>query len=208
MISPALNLIDAQGTQLASLAARLQNRDTLPPLVPKETWNEGLQAILEDLDPAEIVGQDDVDSGSAVSVKSGLLIWNDSMDPAHELLQDATDATGSYWHGIIHRREPDFSNAKYWFRRVGDHPIFPALREQALGVFRSVADTSEYARLRLASLEKGDHWDSIAFVDWCEQAVKKSNDYPDETDLLEAVQLREIELLVTHSYRQAVRSGR
>lgn len=203
MITPALNLTDAQGTPLASFAARLQNRESLPPLMPKEPWNEGLQAILEGTDETELLGSDAVDPDYARSVKSGLLLWNDSMSESHEISQGITNATGSYWHGILHRREPDFSNAKYWFRQVGEHPIFPQLYEQAAGIFQSVAETSEYARLRSQQLQSGGRWDAFAFVDWCEAAVKTPQ-YPDEVELLEAVQLREIELLLTYSYRTAV----
>ncbi|MBW3623793.1 MAG: hypothetical protein KY468_10350 [Armatimonadetes bacterium] len=206
MITPALNLTDAQSTNLASLAARLQNRDTLPPLAPKESWNEGLQAVLEGMEESELLGRDDADPDYARAVKSGLLLWNDSLNESHSISQGIPNVTGSYWHGIMHRREPDFSNAKYWFRQVGDHPIFPSLREQAIGVFRSVEDTSEYARMRLQQIEGTPQWDPFAFVDWCEEAVSNSQGSHDEAHLLEAVQLREIELLITHSYRKAVGS--
>ena len=206
MIQPALNLTDAQGTPLAMAAARLQSRDTLPPLVPEETWNEGLDALLQDYSETELVGIDDPDLDYARAVKSGLLLWNDSMSESHEISQGVENETGSYWHGILHRREPDYPNAKYWFRRVGAHPIFPQVREQAIGVFRQAAETSEYARLRLGQVEGREAWDPFAFVDWCEEAVKGNAGSPDAAHLLEAVQLREIELLLTYSYRRAIRS--
>lgn len=54
-------------------------------------------------------------------------LWHD----AHEVAQSINSPEGSYWHAILHRLEPDPGNAAYWFRRVGAHPIFPALAKIA-----------------------------------------------------------------------------
>jgi hypothetical protein len=200
-LNPALNLAAAQGTPLASLVARLQSRPSLPPLVPSEPWNEGLQGVLEGMPEAELLGTDAIsDAAFARAVKSGLLLWNDSIAESHTLSQDILNSTGSYWHGIMHRREPDYPNSKYWFRQVGEHPIFPSVREQAMGVFGESG--SPYAKQKLAQLEGNSKWDAFAFVDWCEDAARSSDS--DAQRLLEAVQLREIELLLTYSYQQAV----
>ena len=49
-------------------------------------------------------------------------LYVDELDRSHRVSQSIEDPTGSYWHGIMHRREGDFSNSHYWFRKVGDHP--------------------------------------------------------------------------------------
>lgn len=56
-------------------------------------------------------------------VLSGLWLYVDDLDRSHTLSQDIHTSTGSYWHAIMHRREGDFWNSKYWFRKVGDHPV-------------------------------------------------------------------------------------
>ena len=53
---------------------------------------------------------------------SGLYLWNGSMDNSHKISQDLESRAGSYLHGMLHRIEPDYSNAKYWFRMAGGHP--------------------------------------------------------------------------------------
>jgi hypothetical protein len=54
---------------------------------------------------------------------AGLYLYIDQLERSHRLSQQMEDdATGCYWHGIMHRREGDFGNSQYWFRRAGKHP--------------------------------------------------------------------------------------
>jgi hypothetical protein len=77
-------------------------------------------------------------------------------------------------------------NAAYWFRRVGEHPVFEELAPdaQALG-------------LRLDS----GHWDPFAFIDRCEAQRGTGSE---EEMTLRQVQLREWELLFHWCFRQAI----
>lgn len=104
---------------------------------------------------------------------SGLWLWHDFLDESHQICQDLPTAEGSYWHGIMHRREPDYANSKYWYRRVGDHPIFPDLLEQA----HEVAKQSDSSR-SVDSLVTASHWDPCAFVDLCADAARSGNNVP------------------------------
>lgn len=56
------------------------------------------------------------------AVVAGLWLYIDELDRSHSVSQDIETPTGSFWHAIMHRREGDFSNSKYWYRRVGHHP--------------------------------------------------------------------------------------
>ena len=58
---------------------------------------------------------------------AALWLYHDFLDESHRISQSLHGREGSYWHGIMHRREGDYANAKYWFRRVGAHPIHEAL---------------------------------------------------------------------------------
>ncbi|MGV3616159.1 MAG: hypothetical protein ACO1SV_12565 [Fimbriimonas sp.] len=53
---------------------------------------------------------------------AGLWYYADDLDRSHSVSQEILTPEGSYWHGMIHRREGDFSNAKYWFRNAGSLP--------------------------------------------------------------------------------------
>ncbi|MEM7626877.1 MAG: hypothetical protein AAF333_14885 [Planctomycetota bacterium] len=53
---------------------------------------------------------------------AGIWLYVDELDKAHAACQDLATPTGAYWHAIVHRREGDFSNAHYWFKRAVHHP--------------------------------------------------------------------------------------
>ena len=64
---------------------------------------------------------------AAAAALSGLWLWHDFLDASHTISQAIDTADGSLWHAIMHRREGDFSNAKYWYRKVGEHPAYRSI---------------------------------------------------------------------------------
>ncbi len=57
---------------------------------------------------------------------AGLWLYADNLERCHDLCQNLPDSTGAWWHGIMHRREPDYPNAHYWMRRA-ERAVAPEL---------------------------------------------------------------------------------
>jgi hypothetical protein len=72
--------------------------------------------------PAQITSRDD-----ALLIKAALYLKHGHLDDCHKIAQHVALPTGSYWHGIMHRREGDISNSHYWYDRVGEHPVLTAI---------------------------------------------------------------------------------
>jgi hypothetical protein len=159
----------------------------LGPGRPRVELRREIEAACSALEPAK-------DRSMASACQAGLWLAFDFLDEAHTLAQDIATPEGSYWHALMHRREPDFSNSKYWFRRVGDHPVYEALREAA-------RDLAAEAPARAAFLARQASWDPFAFVDLCEAGYDEK---APGHELCRRVQRAEWGLLFDHCYRGAV----
>lgn len=139
-----------------------------------------------------------VDKDAAAACRAGLWLAFDFLDESHAISQEIHTADGSYWHALMHRREPDFSNSAYWFRRVGAHPVFAPLRAEA-------AELAAAGPAEAALLTRQAAWDPFAFGDLCEAALAGRAACE---DLCRRVQQAEWRLLFDHCFRRAVGQGR
>jgi hypothetical protein len=170
--------------------------DRLSPLGPG-TPNKSARPELAILTPeSALAGRNVVDRDSAQCCLSALWLRHDFLDESHVISQEIDTIDGSYWHGIMHRREPEYGNAKYWFRRVPRHPIFEPLAAAAhdLAKGRPLDPAAEF-------LATQKSWDAFRFVDLCEAIAHGES--PSEQLAREVAQL-EWRMLFEHCYRQAV----
>ncbi len=131
--------------------------------------------------------------------EAGLWLLAGELDRSHEISQKWETSDGSYWHGIMHRREGDFWNAKYWFRNVGRHPVLEQLanylgsspEEAAVWVRQSLRRAPELLR-ELSSPTKV----SSALVDACERALSSQ---PEQLDTLQRICWLEWQFLFLYS---------
>lgn len=153
--------------------------------------HDGLDAALPLLDPgASAAGRglaEQVDAAvrkalprpasrpDAIAFAAGVLQMHDCLDASHARSQtiegEGRHSAGDYWHAIMHRREPDYGNSKYWFRHVGNlHPVFSDLALRAAGILDACRDP-DAAVWRQRVIRVVD-WDPFAFVDLCQQVAK------------------------------------
>jgi hypothetical protein len=195
------------------------DQSTVPALGPEIRSPRGGQALalapqIDDLFPQPAGREARL---ARVAVRAGLLLWNDQFDAAHEAAQsiegEGVERLGDYWHAILHRREPDYGNARYWLRRVGPHPVHTALdqwlapRLDLLLPQPSDAGTPAVARAfaeETAWLHRvvSPRWNADALVSLCETCARS----PDGSSLIrlaELLQATEMTLLMDHSLQAA-----
>jgi hypothetical protein len=94
-------------------------------------------------------------------LQAGIWLLVDDIERAHEVCQSDPSPTGSYWHAIVHRREGDYGNSLYWYRRAGAHPAMVGF--DGPGLVRDV----ERAQGNLPALleRQRDEWHRL--WEWC-----------------------------------------
>jgi hypothetical protein len=141
-----------------------------------------------------------------IALAAGVWQMNGFLDRSHELAQSiegkGRNRAGDYWHAIMHRREPDYSNAKYWFRRVGRHDIHPFLARDADDILAACGSV-DAPRWRSKLTEKGQQkWNALAFVDLCEY-ITNGHD-AELSQAARQIQFIEMALLLSSTYHDAV----
>ena len=152
--------------------------------------------LLERLTPEQLFQGPVRSADDAKAALAGLWLWHDWLDRSHEISQSIATPTGSYWHAIMHRREGDFSNAKYWYARCRRHPVLEHIPGMARATLGGAA-----AGGPLHQVVDGA-WDADAFVD----AVEAVHRRPDDPLYAAAVQFQRLEWQAVFAYcaRQAV----
>lgn len=170
------------------------------PALPPLDWGSPTEALRDRLLGLGVKhafeGRTVVDEEMARCCIAALLLLHGFLDESHRISQGNPSTTGSYWHGLMHRREGDFSNAKYWFRRVGDHPAYGNLVEAVRG--KSGNQALAGAPEAFAAQET---WDPFAFIDLCERAVGGGNAVE---AFCREIQLLEYRLLFDFTYASSV----
>lgn len=103
--------------------------------------------------------------GKKPALGAALWLYVDELDRSHVISQQLPDATGSFWHGIMHRREGDFSNSHYWFRQTGAHPAMADIAGYDPHAFIDAVEARD--RTIAADLVDLQRREWAALFEWC-----------------------------------------
>jgi hypothetical protein len=189
------NLTDA----LAPAAHEILNLDkaaAYQQLVVTAGGNESAATLLRALKPDQLLIKPLVSRVDADAMLAGLWLWHDWLDSSHTISQSISNATGSFWHAIMHRREGDFSNAKYWYARCTSHPVLQTMTPFVNDILHPLPADKSYLRLTQGG------WRPNAFVDLAEELHRRPATDPRHNVAI-ALQKLEWRLLFDHCTRAA-----
>jgi hypothetical protein len=145
--------------------------------------------LLQKARPEQLFARPAVDNEAARAVLAGLWLWHDCLHESHEISQELASPTGSFWHAILHRREGDFWNSKYWYARCPSHPV---LRTIAVGA-GTILGADPATRSTQAGVGDtftvANGFNPAAFVDW----VEELHDRPADLGYRKAVAVQRLE---------------
>jgi hypothetical protein len=165
----------------------LLNPGLLGKLMPAEPLDWELPGKIRDATDAVLSGGKEMEDPRMFTlVRGGLFYAADALDDAHRIFQEGPGDLASYWHGMVHRREGDFDNARYWFSRAGQLPIFDRMHGAAANLSSNMAKQSS--------------WDAYLLTGMCEQAK-----FGDRDAIPECVRLQRVEFdaMLDYCWRQS-----
>lgn len=101
---------------LQTLTSRLTSSSIseLPPLRPTKPYDPSLASQIDSFIKS---------SNEKQSLRAALHLINDDIERAHKIAQaNEGDSTSDLCHAILHRREADYWNSKWWLRMI-KHPL-------------------------------------------------------------------------------------
>ena len=191
-------------TRIALFVERLEDRESLPELQPDSAWDTDLTDEITECSPIDLFMPVEVKNEKAAqAVKAGVLLWNDELSLSHDICQGLKTPESSYIHGVMHRREGDYSNAKHWFAKAKNHPVATKLFEKSMQIGDDIVPATDQLSHYTSDLKGIGHWSPDSFVDWCESA---SQGNVDSTCLyfFKKLQIEEIRLLIDHCYQLSI----
>lgn len=163
--------------------------------MPVGSGNEAARTALEIVQPEQLISRPLKRREMGQSLLAGVWLWHDFLHESHTISQNLEFAEGSFWHAIMHRREGDFSNSKYWYRRVGEHPAYATIAVKSADLINPAPADKSTFRIIV------NGWNADAFVD----LVQQVHNHPDDPRHGLAIALQQIEwrTLFDHCARQA-----
>jgi hypothetical protein len=134
------------------------------------------------------------------ALQAGVWQLHGELDESHRLAQ-AHEGQGKYqlcdqWHAIMHRREPDFGNARYWVRQLPHSPHWDELGQIVARWFENDVPAA-VDRWRHRLLGPGG-WKPLVHVDLAQAAAGE----PTLDHFARRVQWAEMLLLLRQTWQQ------
>lgn len=137
----------------------------MPELLPKAAQEGRVSAAAREFLATE-------PAASRPEIQAGVWLYLDALYVSHSISQGIHGPTGAAWHAIMHRREGDFSNSKFWWRQCLNHPFRVLIgRHEPFAFVDQVEKASPADQDRLVEIQR-DEW--LALMLWCaRQAVDR-----------------------------------
>ena len=166
----------------------LLHERTLEEPLPKEPTDYELVIRLRETDDGKLFDGALLVPGAPVGlVRAGLFYYHNALEDSHQQAARDEGDTAAYWHGMVHRREGDFENARYWMRRAGEQPGFREMQSRS-------GDGSPH-------MARQPNWDPFLFTHLCEQYKYGETEYRREIGNLQKV---EFAVMFDYVWRQCV----